>query len=109
MTDTTCSNPTELTNAHLEAIAPHIASVKVDTPDVWEAAYSAAADPTDVPAAQAFSATNPAALTPEELAAEMKKVKFLWGELGMYALQHFVDPNPCVKAQMASDMSAPTQ
>ena len=95
--------PDVTTNAHLLALAPHIAVIKVDTPGVWEAAYAAAADPPHREAALDITVVgDPATLGPEALAAEMKRVKFLWAALGMYALDEFTDPNPRVKAAMAA-------
>ena len=90
------------TNAHLLALAPHIAAVKVDTPGVWDAAYAAADPPHREAALDLTAVGDPATLGPEALAAEMKRVKFLWAALGMYALDEFTDPNPRVKAAMAA-------
>ena len=89
------THTTARTAAHLERIAPWIAQIKVDSPDDWEAAYQDAEEPG--PKSE-FNITPPRELSTQELAAEMKKVKMAWGQLGMYAMVEVVDPNPRVAA-----------
>ena len=107
------SNPTPaaMINAHLLAVIPYIAGIKVNSPKVWETAYTSATDPhpdtstTDL--VHLICNTNtwlaaPDDMTPEQLADQMHKIKFAWDKFGMYAMAEYTDPNPRVKAAMAS-------
>ena len=106
------TTPEAIVNTHLEAVAPYIAAVKVDSPEVWETAYGAASDPhvdtTTADIVHLLSTTiwlAPTAsiceMTPDELADQMHKIKFAWGKFGMYAMTEYTDPNPAVKVAMA--------
>lgn len=110
--ETAANTPEAILNAHLGAVAPRIAAVKVDTPEVWETAYGAASDPhvdtTTTDIVHLLSTTTwlaPTAsiceMTPDELADQMRKIKFAWGKFGMYGMSEYTDPNPMVKAKMA--------
>jgi len=96
------TNLMEKVNNHLMTLAPLIAKFKVTEPSVWQASYNAAEDPTGENEINSIVLAEDGAPqgTADELAVEMKKIKHLWGELGMYSIEQYVDPNPRVQSEM---------
>ena len=99
-TNTAHKSPEDMTNCQLLAIAPHIAKSKFQDPEDWETAYQSATDPLDEKMALQYSTEPPNAMSIETLASEMKKVKFMWVRLALFAKTEMVDPNPLVKNLM---------
>ena len=109
--EATTTTPQEMLIHRLEALAPHIAAVKVDTPENWEGAYQGAEGPhadtstTDLVhlignTTSTWLAPPSATMTPHELAGQMKKIKFAWARFGMYALEGVTDPNQRIKGEL---------
>tara|TARA_Y100000389_G_scaffold197199_1_gene231317 strand:- start:1183 stop:1551 length:369 start_codon:yes stop_codon:yes gene_type:complete len=93
----------EKVNNHLMTLAPLIAKIKVTEPSVWETSYNAAEDVTGENGINSIVLVehgDVSSMTADELAVEMKKIKHLWHEWGMYSIEQYVDPNPRVQSEM---------